>query len=371
MVRGVVKQQRDMIDRPKVNYRELEALNCSMLKLYDTDPVKFFEIYKLGKKRKDKKTTSLIIGDLVDFHLIDCHGDYEQFTERFDEKFALFEGNKGSGQAYVLADKLFEIAQSYADDTGTINVQFETMFTEAIAAVQADGKYKGKTYDKILEDFYKEAYNYYDSLMQNIGKVVVDVSLLDKAKKVSEGLVNDEFTKEVFLEDSENVEYFPKHVILWKYSCDGERVIDCKSELDILRVHHDTKEIFIKDLKTTYDNESFEYAYIKYGYYLQAAFYYMATQYWAAENGLKDYFIHPMEFIVGDTSSNNRRPIRYTLTMEDEIKGMHGFTLNGNYHKGARELVDEICWAEHNDIWNCSKRVYEGKGILKLNINYE
>src|SRR4029079_2847520 len=125
-----------------------------------------------------------------------------------------------------------------------------------------------------------------------------------------------------------------------------------KSEIDILHIDHEKKIIYIKDLKTTYDNENFEYSYIKNSYYLQNAFYYLAVKYWAAQENL-DYDIVPMEFIVGDTSSNNRRPVRYTTSFADITSGLHGFTLRGNYYRGIHELVEEIEWCEKNNIWNC------------------
>src|SRR5687768_1536010 len=106
MIKGVAIQQRDMVNVPNVNYRKLEALNSSMIRLFDENPIKFYEQFKLGKARKESKETSLIIGDLVDFYLLECKANEDEFNNRFDEKFALFEGKKGSGQVFLLADKL-------------------------------------------------------------------------------------------------------------------------------------------------------------------------------------------------------------------------------------------------------------------------
>ena len=65
MIKGKKIQPKVIIDKPNVNYRKLDALNQSMIKLFDSDPVKFYEEFKLGRKRRDKKNVSLIIGDLV------------------------------------------------------------------------------------------------------------------------------------------------------------------------------------------------------------------------------------------------------------------------------------------------------------------
>src|SRR5688500_10561785 len=109
MIKGSVIKQRDLIRVPDVNYRKLTALNCSMIKLFDSDPVKFFEQFKLGKKPDTEKTSAaLIIGDIVDFFLLDCRGDEDEFNNRFEDKFALFTGSKGTGQVFVLADTLYD-----------------------------------------------------------------------------------------------------------------------------------------------------------------------------------------------------------------------------------------------------------------------
>lgn len=371
MVKGEVIKHRDLILKPVFNYRKLDALNCSMIKLFDSDPVKFFEIYKLGKPKEDKKTTSLIIGDLVDFYLLDCKGDEDEFNHKFDEKFALSEDKIGSGQVFYLAKVLFEISCGYMNpETREISVSFDTRFTEATKLVQSQGYYKGKTEEKILEDFNKNGYDYYQSLVDNYGKIVIDVSLLDKAKRVADMLIKDEFTSDVFI-DSNIDEYYAKFPIEWIYTTKTGKKINCKSELDILRIDHGDKKIYPKDLKTTYDNEGFEYSYIKHSYYLQAAFYHLAVRYWADSEDMADYDIEPMEFIVGDTSANNRRPIRYQISTDDLSKGLLGFQFRDTYYKGIHQLVEEISWAEDTDNWNVSKEVFDSKGRLNLNIKYD
>jgi len=370
MIKGIAIKERDIILRPEVNYREITALNCSMVKLFDTDPVKFFEQYKLGKKTERKKTTSLIIGDIADFYLLDCKGDENEFDIRHDEKFALFDGVKGSGQVFALADILFDVTKEYANDKNEITVAFDTRFSEAFQKVQLIGKYNGKTEDKALEDFYKNGYDYFQTLLDNLGKTVVDLSLIDKSKRVAKLLMDDPFTEDVF-RDSPDCELFTKYPVEWVYtSRDGDNNV-CKSEIDIMKIDHKKKVIYLKDLKTNYDNENFEYSYLKYRYDLQNAFYYLAVNYWKNENDMKDYIVTPMEFIVGDTSSNNRRPIRYQMTERDLDAALNGCYISGTYYKGLHQIIDEISWAETNNTWNCSRLAYENKGILTLNLKYD
>lgn len=369
MIKGKVMKEK--APETQVSYRKLDALNQSMIKLFDNDPVKFFEEFKLGKKRKESKSVSLTIGDMVDFYLLACRGNEDEFHNRFDEKFALFSGTKGSGQVFILTDVLFELTQRDTDeDTGKVKTTFETRFTEAVSIVQTDGKYKGKLRDKIFEDFEKNGLDYFDTLCDSIGKTVVDTSLVDKALYVGNKMKNDEFTKHIFNESSD-MEYFTHVPIVWKYWINDEENVVCKSELDIIKVDHKRKMIFPMDLKTTYDNESFDYMYIKNGYYLQNAFYFRAVESWAEEKGWGDYKIMPMAFVVGDTSANNRRPLVYQTDVHDMTNGLAGFNLRGNHYRGIDELISEINWCESMNIWDCSRDSYDKGGQMKLNIKYD
>lgn len=370
MIKGQQMKEKPNIIRSDVKYRDLPSLNCSMLKLFDSDPVRFFEQFKMGKKIKEKKTASLSIGDIVDFYILDCRGNEEEFDNRFDEKFCLYEEARGTAQVYQLADELFQITQKHVNDKGEVTTSFATRFTEAFNRMQAAGKYSGKTEEKALEDFNKSGLNYFTFLMESEGKTVVDVSLLDRAKIVAKNLLEDSFTKDLWQED-DNEEYFPKFPIEWEYTTKSGKKVACKSELDILKIDHKRKMIYPKDLKTTYDNEGFEYNYLKYRYDLQAAFYHCAVRDWANKEGMEAYGIAPMEFIVGDTSYNNRRPVRYQTTTEDLFASMNGFSINGHHYKGVSELMEELEWAENTDNWNVSKMVYENNGKIKLGLKYD
>lgn len=367
MITGEQLRQ-DSIIVPSVNYRKITALNCSMIKLFDSDPVKFFEQFKMGKRRKEEaKKTSLIIGDIVDFYLLDCKGSEEIFNNRFEEKFALFDGVKGSGQVFTLADELFKISMDDLDESGRIATELDFRFAEALRRVQLLGKYKGASVDKARKDFDENGVDYFMSLVDNIGKTVVDVSLLDKSKKIVEQLISDSFTKHLFEDD---MEFLPKFPIEWRYKM-GMKSFPCKSEVDFIQIDHKHKFIYPRDLKTTYDNEEFDFTYIKFQYYLQAAFYHLAVSYWAKENGLEDYKVEPMTFVVADTSSNGRRPIIYRLTQDDLNRGLNGFSLQGRKYRGVHELMEEINWAEDNNIWNASKKVIQNNGIMKLGLRYD
>ena len=352
-----------MIKIGEKEYRKIKALNQSMIKLFGTDPVKFFEQFKLGKLPKEKKSVSLLLGDLVDFYLLECKGNEEEFERRLDERFSIFDGKKTGAQVYVLVDKLFEITLDDMED-GEIKTSFEQRFTKACKEIKETGRYSGKNEDFILKDFNENGYTYFKTLIDNLGKIVIDEYLIGKARKISFNILNDPFTKDLFEKD-----ILRKVPIEWKYTCKSGKVMLCKSEIDFMYVDEAKKQIHLYDLKTTYDNEAFILGYLKNGYYIQGAFYYYAVKYWAQEK-FKDFEVLPMQFVVADTSSNNRRPIIYRTSQEDLEKGLEGFQLCDQEYKGVKSLIEDICWAEDFNRWNVSREVFENKGILNLGLKY-
>lgn len=370
MIKGKQIQPRLVVDKPSVNYRELEALNQSMLKLFDEDPVKFFEEYKLGRKGKEKSSTTLDLGELVDFYLLECDGKDDEFQNRFDEKFVLFEDNKGSGQAFILADLIYDETLGCLDENGETTCTFQERFDAAVEKIRKMDKYKGKSSDDILKDFTSKALDYFEKKTENIGKKVVEVSLVDKAKNVGDRLKTDEFSRGYFLSEGEQ-ELLKHYVIEWVHTTATGKKMKCKSELDMFLIDHDARTLQPLDLKTTYDNELFDYSYLKHGYYIQAAFYSRAIAHWASDNKLESYAVLPMIFIVGDTSANNRRPLVYHTSAKDLHKAWAGFSIRGTRYRGVNELLEDIGWAEESNEWRCSRDAYARKGQMKVNIDYD
>jgi hypothetical protein len=341
----------------KPTYRQLEGLNQSALKVYDSDPVKFYKEFILKEQREDTSSPAMLLGDLVDFYLLECRGNGADFDLKFDDKYVLFNGSRTTSQVFDLADELFKVTKFNMTEEGEIITEFETRFKEAFVNIQANGKYKGKTWEKALDDFNTNGMDYFQSLMKSIGKKVVDLGLVERAKAITEQLLTDDFTKNIF--NDENL--FTKHVIEFEW-----HGFKCKSELDAFSIDHENQSVQPYDLKVTYDNESFEYMYIKNSYYLQQAFYDKALEEYCLQNKIDHYTILPMQFIVADSSKNSRRPLVYKLTNGHTEQGYHGFTFNSRYYRGVNELMEAVTWSNFNQIWNCSKENFENNGVVEL-----
>jgi hypothetical protein len=353
------------VTKSPVSYRQKEGLNFTSIKTFeDSGPAIFYREYVLGD-RKEKMSPAIAIGSLVDDIVLTYNGDVTLFQQHFDERYCKFEGVKSSAQAFVLADVLFDILIETSVD-GKITGDFKTCFIEAFNKVQADGKYKGKTWEKGLEDFEANAKTYFDSRIKNIGKIVVDLNMISVAENVSTQLLQDEFTSDLLRQVN--------NPLITKVELEFKMLngsVKCKSEVDAVEVDRETKTLFPYDLKCTFDNEEFDYMYVKNRYYLQQAFYSIGLQQWKVENGFADYIVAPFSFIVGDTSANKRRPLIYRLSEEDTQKGIEGFSLRGNKYRGVKQLVEEIKWHMDMDIWNCSKQSFDNNGKLILHVDYD
>ena len=346
-----------------VSYRQKEGLNFSSIKLFEDKGVgAFYNEYILGNK-KHLDSQAIVIGSMVDDIVLNYAGDMNLFYQHFDEKYVKFDGNKSSAQAFVLADYLYDSMMETAVN-GVVTADFENCFREAFDKVQAEGKYKGKTWEKALEDFEKVARDYFDKKIDSIGKQVVDLKTLSIAEEVSKNLLTDSFTASLL--KGENAMMLTKVEVDFEY-----QGVKCKAELDGVFIDHENQTVQGFDLKCVYDNEEFSYAYVKNKYYLQQAFYQKALIHWCVTEGFESFALLPYMFIVADTSINKRRPLIYTTTAEDGEYGVEGFELNGRKYRGIKELVKEIKWHMENDIWNCSKEAIERNGNLGLNINYD
>jgi hypothetical protein len=284
----------------------------------------------------------------------------------------LFDGNKGTGQAFLLADYIFQETLNSTNDSGIVTTSFVTRFTDAFTRIQGEGKYSKKTVEWAIEDFATSpAKDYFDKLLESVGKKVVDLKVVDRAKQLIRQLLSDPFTEDIF-RGNDNKEMFTKFVIEWEYTTLLGDILKCKQEVDHLLIDHDKKEIIISDLKCNYDNELFEYSYLKYGYYIQNAFYHLGVKYWMKQEGLEEYtVVDGMRFIVADTSGNNRRPLIYWTTKNDLDKGLNGFWLKGQRYEGVYGLLESVNWAMAENIFNITKENYLNNGQCKINIQYE
>lgn len=353
----------------QLNYRKIDKLNATAIKTFDKDRFAFYRQFVLKEKKKENFSPYIVLGNLVDFALSDCLGNWEDFERRFDEKFKLLSVKKGSGQFFELADALYELTIRDMDEEGNLISSFEDRFKEAFDNLQAKDKFKGKTIEFALEKFKgSDAEIYFSENLSCMDKMVVDSYMIDKCKYIVENVVSDENIGFIFQNLSTDVEYLGKSVIEFEYSG-----IECKCEIDNLQIDHFHKNIVITEIKSSWDIEQgFEYTYLKLRYDLAAVFYFIAIRESFLKNKKYEDYLIKFQFLAIDTSTKQQQPLLYTLSDLDILKSLKGFyTKSGRYYKGLEELIDEIKWAQSTQNWKISKPAYENKSILPLEINYE
>jgi len=362
MVKGKIKENRD-IEVPDVNYRALKALNYSMIAKYETSPADFVKEFILGEPADEEDSTALIMGNVIDDILLTYKGSIVDFESNFDAKYALYTGEVGTKQVFILADELFSVTKRYPDE------DFSNRFRMAFENVQKKSKYKGKKVEFALDDFEANAADYFDTKIKNIGKIVVSEGILEKSTKIAKATMLDAFTMGIydFGVNSNDYTKLAKLPITFKFTCsNGE--IEGKCEVDMLDVDYVNKEIIPRDTKSTYDNTLFPYNYLKNRYYLQAGWYTLGIICWAKENGLDDYKIRPFEFNVLDTSKGGRRPLIYRLDPQHIKQAWEGFTKGDRKFKGINELVGDIVWSNETGEWGISKKAFDANGVINLEI---
>jgi len=355
----------------QTNYRKIDALSASQIKLFDKNRNDFYREVILKEQRKDKKSPSLALGNLIDFCLSDCNGNWSEFEQRFDEKFKLLSVKPGTGQMFLLTDLLFEYTLRDMDEEGNITSSFSVRFEEAFDKLQAQEKFKGKKVEWALEQFKdSEAETYLTECLDSIVKCVVDQTLLDVAKNRVETVMMDENVNHIFTPTTGILD-LGKYVIEWEY-----KGLKAKSELDRLQINENIKCILITEIKSSWDIEDgFEATYLKLRYDLAMVYYIKAIEWLTLNNEefkvYKDFDIK-FQFLTVDTSNEKSRPLIYIPSLKDINNALSGFTLkSGRKFKGLDELTDEIIFHQENSIWNISKEAFKNKSILGLNLNYE
>ena len=351
----------------KSEYRKINKLSASDIKLFNENRYKFYVTKVLGEKQEDLTSPAIVLGTLVDFILSDCRGSLDEFDKRFDEKFKLLSIKKGSGQMFLLVDELFKFTLRDMDEEGNITSSFSTRFEEAFDKLQSQDKFKGKKVEWALEQFRNSDEEiYFQECLDSIGKYVVDQSMLEKAKSTVEMVIQDENVNWLF-NGAIDLDNLSKAVIEFEYLG-----MECKCEIDDLSINHLNKKIIITEIKTSYDiMDAFEYTYLKRRYDLAAAFYYLAVIQFRDNKNLNGYDIE-FQFLAVDTSKERLRPLIYKLSKDDIDRAINGFRLKtGSYYKGLVELIQEIKWCSETQNWNISEKAFKNNGILNLEINYE
>lgn len=335
-------------------YRALPYLSYSMLAGVAKDPASILN-------KEFKQTKSLLYGSVVDCLLFDGE-------EEFRKKYAIMDYD---GPTDIVKEVVDQVYEKYLETKDSFLFNEKAKLKDLYDSVLQTAReldYGGKNWkdDTIVSKIVNEGgSDYFDFLKLNIGKTMIDAWMYERAINSVYVLQNHEFSKEYLTKTGDHIEIIYQYPIIWSY--DGEK---CKSLLDILYIDHKKKIMIPVDLKTTYDDVlEFPKNYVKWKYYIQAAFYSKAVSYLKLEySHLFDYTVLLFRFMV-ISSMDTKRPLIWLTNEKDLVAGELGGTLpSGEKVKGFKQLIEDYKWHKEKELYSYPKEVFDNKGHLDLGI---
>lgn len=332
--------------RTEKEYRKLDRLSASDLRLFAKDRKKFFKtvVMKEEDYEEEEYSKSLLVGDLVHTLLLE--------PQNFDTKYLMSICTAPpTGLMLAFVEALYKYTKLNTVD-GEVVKDFKYLAEEAYR----ESGFK-ITLDAVLKKFAgSNAEDYYNEIRQarSLGKVVVCVDDLSIAEKIVSNLESHPFTGSIFKEDEHSL----TEVKIEDYDIDG---VEMKSMIDKLEEDGSAKIVQPYDLKVVWDNQNFYRE-----YYLKRRADIQGYVYWkAVKSRYPDYEVNPPIFIVAD-SSNFYAPLKYRMTEKDLKYAKEGFVENGRYYKGVSQILAEITWAQENNIWTYSQEEADNEGFKTL-----
>ena len=312
----------------KSNYFEVDAIsNSSIVRFMDSPSLYYMEALKAPKRHFD-------LGSAIDCMITE--------SNRFDELIEVADYKKPgpSTKGGKLVESLIISNKEGKEWDESLDIAIEV----------AD--YASKTKEKILEEF--EVYRkYYESITGGSGKIILTYKELKLCKEIVKNLTIDQRCSKWFTSDEDGEVEFQKEIY---WDCLG---LACKSKLDVVKVNHKAKEVYITDIKTM---SGYTFDFIKSilfrKYWMQGSFYTTAM---TTLEGYDDYKFS-FRFVV-ESTTNPGRPMCYKLSKEDILMGAMGGKIEGKWYKGFKEILHDIKWHKENNLWDYSREYYENECV--------
>lgn len=351
-----------MVKLTEKEYRKTDILSYSSLKEFSNNRRKFYKKYILKEKvdeLSEDDNENLLLGSMVD-------GLLTLSDEELEKKFVILNGEREKGQMLELGNEIWKVTKDNLDEENKLKIDFLNIFDIALNNIKYDREgneicFKGKKSDDILLKFYEsKEKKFYDKRLENVNSIIITMDDYNTALAIKNTLYNTPWSRDIVNkycspEECENI--FQMTIM---HEMNG---IPLKSMIDIMKIDHVNKIIYPYDLKVSYFINDFAYSYLKNKYFIQLGVYNNAVEEFKNNSDIyKDYKVYPLQFLVAD-STNIFMPIIYKCTEKDLENSLNGFeTSNGRKYQGIKEIITELKWCLDNNIWNCSKNVFENNG---------
>lgn len=333
-------------------YFETEALSNSLLGLLNTP-----RLYKLkmdNPDMEDDDKSHFRVGSALDCLLTT--------PSEWEEQFSVIDVSRPAGLMGKFIDELPDILDEHFYEIS----HFQEAYNKA--------GYKTKLENVIKKFWDNPEFIRYYLLTRDKSKTILSKEEADKVFKAKELIEANQYTNYYFndwnLEETDGM--IERHFQVPIYFKHLEE--NCKALLDGVVINHETKTIEPFDLKTTgksvYD---FQSNFISYGYFRQAAMYYLAltseeSPYAHLLNS--DYVVLPFKFIVVETKPSSFNPaIIYRVEYDTLSMGLNGFTSEkGKYYKGINQLIQDYKLHKERDSWDLPIELQDSEGVINLSI---
>lgn len=334
---------------------QIKYLSYSAIKMFLKNRMNFRKKYVLGEKVKEEND-AIRLGNLVDFNLTLPEED-------FDKHFVLTSAEKPSGQMLDFVEALKKRTIEAIDRDNKMTKDLGELIELAFNDVKYNSageevKFKKKDVDYVKNEFIGKGVgsDYYWEFRKAMDKTVVTPDEIEKARIITNQLLFDPNTAHIFRPEPEDgVEWhdqFPFEVEI-----DGFKF---KGKIDRLKINNKTKFIKPWDGKTTYQVETFEWAYLDDFYYIQNGLYHHGLS-----EMFPDYYVGPVDFIVADSNAF-LRPLMWTTSQNHARQGMDGFDYRGRRWRGIKESIKEIKWHLETNDWRISFDNYRNNGRISI-----
>lgn len=278
-----------------MTYKESKAINNSLLQYIDPtqggSPMKFKKTFEEGFK--DEPGSHFELGTLVHQYMLEPENFAVMPTDSL--------GEKGRQVANALWDNHYHLLKEKSIDLEDIienQKYWESLVNEF--------SYQNPKWamEKRVENLQKEVIPFIKTRIQYQGKTLITDKTLNIIMNCAATFNRNEATSSYFhLPELDYLEVHNELEILWSKRISGV-MMELKSKLDKVIINHQTKEVFLIDLKTTgKEVDLFIESFDKYNYLQQMTFYKNALE-WYLKNvlGLEDYTVQSPRIFAVETS---------------------------------------------------------------------
>lgn len=226
-------------------------------------PAAFYKHYILNQK-EDMVDAHLVAGKVVHCLLLE--------PDKFNDEFIVIPSNLPKDNNRLLVDEVFKVFQSQPDTDLTL-ADFPDSIINVLVGINLHQSLKNDE-GRIAKMVTEQNTQYFEFLKVKQGKTIVDQTTLDTAKESVELLRNHATVRSLLQLDNdrdENIKIYNEEGVQLKSS---KYKFGFKGILDNVVMDHNTKTIFINDLKTTGKAiQDFPDSVQYYKYWIQAVMY--------------------------------------------------------------------------------------------------